>query len=349
MHILSRAVSSTTGPARRHSSFLLSGLLGAILAASQPAQALTINPIFEASWLASAPAGATTDVMNVIAEYQSDFSNPVTINISFGWGDIQGNPVTGGAVSNFPSQAPQYTLAQVKGLYATAVGLQPANSALATANANLPATYPNPGGASANFFVPDAEYKALTGVAQNADLIDGFTGYATNFCAPNPVCAYDFTGNTPPAGSIDFTSVVEHELSHAMGRVDWAFQSGVANGAPPKLSPLNFFTYDCNTTTLDPRFNITCFSIDGGVTNPQGRTFSNQSDSGDWINANTDSYNAFVFTGTKATVSAADILEMCALGWKDCAQVTPAPEPGTLALLSTSLLGLAALRRRRRA
>lgn len=332
--------------------------LVALLGAGAPADALVINPVFDASW-ASAPAGATTVVNNVIAEYEADFSNPETITVAFGGGELAGNAQNSGAATNFPqiltgfpNPANQYTLTQIKGFYSTAVGSPGATQVLVTANANLPASYPNPGGLTNTFFTTDTEYLALNGVAQNADAIMAYTGYATNFCSPNPVCPYDFTGGTPPANGIDFTSVVEHKLSHAMSRVDWAFSSGVANGAPPFLTPQDLFRYDCGTANLDPRFNTPCFSYDGGATNPGPRTFSNQSDSGDWINANTDSFNAFAFLGSKATVSTTDILLMCAEGWNDRAvcgtPATSAPEPTTLALLGSSLLGFATLRRRRR-
>ena len=52
-----------------------------------PACALVITPTFDTSWTMprGTPAGATTDVMNVIQEYEADFSNPVTITIAFGW------------------------------------------------------------------------------------------------------------------------------------------------------------------------------------------------------------------------------------------------------------------------
>jgi hypothetical protein len=316
------------------------------LGMAQPAQALVITPIFENSWTANAPSGATTVVNNVISEFEGLYSNPVTINVQFGWGDINGSALPNNAlgVANFPSQNPQYTFTQTETLMQNASLVQSNNVALATAVANLPSSYPNPSG-STSFFVPDTEYLALTGAAQNADPVESFTGYGT---LNGTGFGWDFSGNTPSASNFDFTAVVEHEVAHAMGRVDWAFQSGVANGAPPKLSPLDFYKYDCGTTTLDPRFNATCFSINGGVTDLQ--TFSNQSDSGDWFGPSGtggDSFDAFLAPGYKAVMSTADITEMCALGWQDCAAVNPAPEPGTLALLSTSLLGLLSLRRRR--
>jgi hypothetical protein len=117
----------------------LSGMaLGALLGAAQPADALVIIPSFDTSWTMgfnggpAAPAAATTAVNNVIAEYEADFSNPVTITIAFGWGETAGERQTSGAASdfpqnivNFPNPADEYNLAQVKGFYATAVGLQP--------------------------------------------------------------------------------------------------------------------------------------------------------------------------------------------------------------------------------
>ena len=62
-------------------------------------------------------------------------------------------------------------------------------------DANLPAAYPHPGGRTIGgvpaFIIPDSEYIALTGLAQNADTIDGFTGYAVNFCGGGTCVASD--------------------------------------------------------------------------------------------------------------------------------------------------------------
>src|SRR6516162_10561854 len=172
-------------PARRVG--LLSGAaMVALFSVGQPADALVINPVFDASW-AAAPAGATTDVNNVIAEYEADFSNPVTVHVAFGWGELNGSPISSGAATVFAANdfpppfgpASTFSLSQVKGFYNTAAGGSGATQVLVTANSHLPATYNNPGGSN-GFFIPDAEYKALTGTPLNGDTIDGFTGYETN-------------------------------------------------------------------------------------------------------------------------------------------------------------------------
>jgi hypothetical protein len=299
MHDLCPSITWYSG---RRLGLLSSVALGAVFAAGQPADAVTITPVFETSWT-GAPAAATTAVLNVINEYQNTFSNPVNITVQFGWGDNNGTPVTSGATGG-PVGLSSFTLAQTEALYANAVSLQPTNAALATAGAHLPATYTNPAGSS-NFGIGNAEYKALTGTSLPGYTgIDSSTGFATNLCS----------GTTCPSG---FTALVEHEVAHAMGRVDYAFVG------TPFLTPLDFFKYDPGTSNLDPLFVQTSFSIDGGATNPLGRTFSNTSDSGDWIGVTSDSYNYLVANG--ATVSTADITEMCALGWNDCSQAVPAP------------------------
>jgi hypothetical protein len=294
-------------PLRLHLCLIPWAVWAVLLCVRLPARALTIIPSFDPSW-AAAPAGATTDVNAVIAEYEADFSNPVTITVAFGWGEVAGNPITSGAMTNFPAADflnNQFTLAQIKGLYSTAAGSPGATSVIATADGNLPDVYPNPNGTT-NFLISDAEYLALEGKALNADTIMGYTGYATNFCgAAN--CPYDFSGGKPPVGDINFTASVEHELSHAMGRADTAFLG------TPFLTPQDFFKYDCGTPTLDPNFNVTCFSFDGDLTNPGGRTFSDQFDSGDWINFPADSFKPWHLVPGCWRQSASPTSNCCAL------------------------------------
>lgn len=324
-------------------------LLGAALTTllTTPAQALVITPHFEPSW-SSAPAGATAVVDNVISEYENDFINPVTVNIQFGWGDINGSPLPANAIgaNNFPS-TPMYSLAQTKALMQGAVPLQPGNLALAVGVSHLPAAYPNPGGAD-TFFVSDAEYLALTGTPQNAEPIAAFTGYGT---LKGTGFSWDFSGAKPAGGHLDFTSTVEHEIAHAMGRADYAFSSGKPGHAPPFLTPLDFYKYAPGTRKLDPKFNNTAFSIDGGVRDLKLGTagvFDKTSDSSDWKNKGTcgglDSYDACLNTGVWATVGPVDLTEMEALGWDPSAPCTFecingwAPHPAVRATSLTAVL-----------
>src|SRR6185312_5868489 len=102
-------------------------------------------------------------------------------------------------------------------------------------------------------------YKALTGFAQNKNGIDGYIG----FLDLAPLRYGDGSG---VAGGLDFKGVVEHELTHAMGRFDSAYQSVALGGGPEYLTPLDLLKYDCNTGALNPSRTVTCFSIDGGRT-----------------------------------------------------------------------------------
>jgi MYXO-CTERM domain-containing protein len=203
----------------------------------------------------------------------------------------------------------------------------------------------NPNGSS-NEFLADTEKSALMNQTLGSISSEqAFAGFATNFC--NAACPYDYTGGVPAAGAIDFQSVVEHEIAHALGRFDAAYTAT----NPSFLTPLDYFKYRCGTQTLDPRFINSCFSYDGGNTFPSAGTagvFDSSSDSSDWRNTancgGTDSFNACLNTGVQANMSRVDILEMCALGY-DAAIC--APEPASAAILGIPVFGLALLRRRR--
>jgi hypothetical protein len=95
-----RSARSPLGRRGRGLGLLSAVALGALLGAGQAAQALVITPSFDASWAAAA-AGATTVVNNVIAEYEADFSNPVTVTIAFSWGELNGSAINSGAATAF--------------------------------------------------------------------------------------------------------------------------------------------------------------------------------------------------------------------------------------------------------
>lgn len=336
------------------------GLLACVPAA--PARALSINATYDSNWTSSAPTGATTDVTNVITALEAAFNNPVTVNVQFDWGDINGSSLPANAlgVTTFPAISATYSLSQVSALFTTAAANNPTNAPLNTAVQNLPgsgSSYNN----GTNFFIPTTEYKALTGSTGSA--LDAYVGFGT--FGGNTGYSWDYSGGTPGGSSFDFTSVLQHEITHALGRVDYAFASRTAGGAPPFLTPLNLYTYSCGTTTLDPNFDNSCLSINGGTTDLSGGTagvFDNTSDSADWKNTidqnglacgGTDSFDACLDPGVLATMSSVDFTEMCALGWSGSAclatQQAPVPEPPSLLLLlagAITLLSVSHWRRR---
>jgi hypothetical protein len=285
------------------------------------AKAFTITPEYDANWVANAPAGAYADVTNVINQYETSLgSNPnfaqVNVTIQFDWGDIDNSaiPASDAGVTAYPQfesgGSPQfYTFNQVTSLLTNAAAAQPLNTALATAVANLPASNPF---STNQFFIPDAQYMALTGHAQNSDTINAYIGVGTNPGGGT----WNYSGGQPAAGQFDFTSTLQHEVAHAMGRVDSAFTSGTPGGAPPFLTPLDLFKYDAGSGNLDPNFNTTVFSIDKGKTPLQ--VFGNTGDSSDWLvtpSSIRDSYASGISPGTLQIVSPTDFTEMKSLGW----------------------------------
>jgi len=68
---------------RDRSAVRIFALLAIIGTAASPAGALTINAQYDANWLNNAPAGAYTDVQNVIQQYDTAYSNPVNVTIQF--------------------------------------------------------------------------------------------------------------------------------------------------------------------------------------------------------------------------------------------------------------------------
>ena len=59
----------------------------------QQSAGLVINIIWDSS-VAKAPAAFKSVVESVVQFYESQFSNPVTLNINVGWGEVSGTPLT---------------------------------------------------------------------------------------------------------------------------------------------------------------------------------------------------------------------------------------------------------------
>jgi len=315
-------------------------LAGIGVAGSSTAEALTFTNNFDGTWGAVTATGATSQSAVLSAEtILSNIFTGSNVNVKLSFGS---DSTTGGAYSYFNNNDypaslggtnPGLTYAQVKLDMQNASTANPTNLALAGTVANLPATITS----TAPFFIPEADARALGAPAAQypVNTYDGFVKVGTQTTWD----AKESDGIT--AGQGDLTGVLLHEISHAMGRVDFAFSSS----PDVALTPLDLSRY-----TTGGGLNFTnsnaVFSINGGTTALGG--YSNTSDTGDWgsiVPAN-DANNAFFGYGQLLQWSTVDTQLMQAIGW-EIASSSSVPDGGTtLAMLGLALGGMAVVRRK---
>ena len=288
----------------------------AVLGWVQPARAMSFTLTYDPS-TASAPAGFFTAFDDAIQFYEAEFTDPITINLHVGWGEIDGNGLNFGDLGqSATNQQGFYTNSQVK----TALTNDATSAADATAIANLPAADPTGG---AHFVMSDAEAKALGLLAGNAGGIDGYVGFLNT-------ASYTFDPNDRAVnGEYDFIGLAEHEISEVMGRYGLG-QNGAASG---RYSPIDLFRYtSVGVLDLIPE-NGDYFSLDGGKTVVNTFNGTGGGDLSDWSGATLDSYNAFLALGKELDVSAGDLTEMDVIGYDPAAA---SPEPATLTLFAVA-------------
>jgi len=171
------------------------------------------------------------------------------------------------------------------------------SAAAATAGTAATMTDPTHGG---RIYVASAEAKALGLMAPDAPGLDGVMGFSSRYGF-----SYD-PANRGVSGKFDFIGVVEHELTHALGRI-----ALLGTGYD---SALDLFRYSADGVHALSPTTRAYFSVDGGHTNQAW--FATTSDLGDWASSPTaDANNAFATAGTPNVFSAVDIMEMNALGY----------------------------------
>ena len=72
-------------------------LPGLVSSTSGSAAALVINATYDTS-VATAPIEFKSAFQSVICFFQSTFTDPITINISVGWGEVGGYSISSGAL-----------------------------------------------------------------------------------------------------------------------------------------------------------------------------------------------------------------------------------------------------------
>ncbi len=243
------------------------------------------------------PDGFKNAVAAAVAFLQSEFSNPITINIDLTMGTVNG------AASTYPLVAPAYS--EIRTALIDNPGIGSRLTAL------LPASDPVPG--NHQYVMTPVESHALGLVATDPAPVDG------TITVSNLQNFWDFNqADGIAAGQDDLTGVIEHEITEIMGR---AAGLGLAKaGVASAYYPLDLFRYasagQLQTGTGGPSY----FSLDGGKSNlgdfNNFETGTSIGDLGDW--GSTDGPNALNAVGTSGVVlpfTAVDVVEMETLGY----------------------------------
>jgi hypothetical protein len=247
-------------------------------------------------------------VVSAAKIFTANFATPVIMNIQVGLGEVAGMALGIGAIGE----------SVINGDY---VGYSTLTQALAKADAGLvnsglmsAGTVTAAGSALANssFFVASAEERALGLPTSNA--VDGYIGLANS-------SALAFTG-TIGARQYDGVGVAAHELSEVLGRI--GMEGSAANGG--YYTPLDLFRYSGANQPAPSLGAGTYFSTTLGVGTPLNyyNNPTNGGDAADWAtsSAATDAFNAFGSPGVTTQVTAADLLEVAALGYQPAGALT---------------------------
>jgi len=305
--------------------------------------------------------------------WSSKLTDNVTVYIDIAFNNLGPN-ILGGTQSNFTTASYSairgaLTLDASSALDASAVANLQAGPALSfwATQGDLSSRFDNDGSVNNRLLgLTTANAKAMgfsTGTnALNADANITFaTGYANSF-------VYTREGGVP-ADKIDFITVAEHEIGHALGFTsgvdDIDFCAGANNvcGLPNTVGrfegdwwyePLDLFRYSA-AGQLDVRVGGNPYlSVDGGVSSiaafSTGETNGNGWQASHFGPNQLNLMRPFVGNGQFYDATAADLAAFDAIGW-DINAAAAVPEPETYAMMLAGLgaVGWAARRRRERA
>lgn len=257
---------------------------------------MDIQLVFDSS-ASAAPSGFTAALDYAASQMDALITNNITVSIAVSW-DSTGQIL--GEAMPYLDTAGLYSYAAVVAALRTHAQ-SPAQ--IAAVNA-LPATDPT-GGNGLYLTIAQAEALGLpsTALANSVGGIDGATTFGTGGAVLN-----FSTSSSAVAGEVDFVGTAAHELSHALGRVDFN------DGADYTL--MDLYAFASAGTLQSTPYAPSYFSIDDGQTSLA--TFDTTSDISDWADQpqyRNDAFGAYAYSGYATTISAVDDTLMSVLGF----------------------------------
>ena len=255
--------------------------------------------------------GIMTAVNAAVAYYEHEFTNPITITINVGWGEVAGHALAAGNIAQSQFQTgTDLTYAQVYNFFSSD---QDTNANVA-AFQSLPASDPTNN--------PSARYR-LTSAAKEAWGLSGNVGPTNDlYVGLSSSVTWTFDPNhRAVAGANDAIGALEHEISEVMGRYG---SLGTLFGANI-YTPLDLFRYASAGTrqlTEGPGW----FSINGQTLLKQYNDPTQGGDAVDWLPPADGGFlgDSYGNNGTNviSRVTATDLREMNIIGWNRSATTT---------------------------
>lgn len=247
-----------------------------------------INLIWDES-VALAPASFRPAVEHAARFFDGLITSPITINIEVGWGEARDTALETGLLGK------AYVTTGMFRAFADYRNDLARNNTSATMQSALD-NLVDPG---RQVFVPGAQAKALGIMAMGDPRPDGAIG----FTARPDLYTYD-PDNRAVAGKVDLIGLVQHEITHALGRVSYTWGT----------TGFDLYRYTAPNSWAPTASGVTYFSVDGGMTNLG--TFSTTGDRADWgPSMSTDVQAAYLGTGIRFTYSDPDIVALQAMGY----------------------------------
>lgn len=260
---------------------------------------MQINIVWDTS-VNNAPAAFKADVIAVTQYFSGTFTDPVTINIDVGYGEVGGSALSSSALGESEYYLQQFTYSQLRG----ALSADAKTHDDTTAAATLPINNPISG---SHYWTSTAEAKALGLSASNSG-VDGYVGFSST--AP-----FDYNrSDGVTAKTYDFYAVVAHEFSEIMGR--GLLTGETIGGTTKSYAPLDLFHF--SSPGHRDLFGTTTgyFSIDGGKTNLDYFNTKTGGDYGDWASsAGADAFDAFSYSGIVNQITETDLKALDVIGW----------------------------------